>query len=300
MKRPILSQEEAPTVNDAVDLGNIVSLKYRVPVGAHDLDRLRGDFVVRVTREGEYFTVLGEIERGGASPARPSTPTTRGPHPPLGLAAGERGKVTPRLGTSSSRSTASSARPTSRFARPLPNWRRGPRADLGATTITWFVDAATRRSKSRSGPRRRRSDRTPPDPASRRAAARREPRWSRSCARARGCASISASIRPARSSTSATRSGFEAARVPGPRPQNRAADRRLHRPIGDPTARRRARSRLVLSRCRERRSYAIRSPKILDFDSRDQSGRVALQRRVVGRMTAKDMIGSRRTSPSSR
>jgi tyrosyl-tRNA synthetase len=52
---------DVPRVGPVVDLANAISLKYRVPVGAHDLDRLRGDLGVRLAREGEYFTGLGEI-----------------------------------------------------------------------------------------------------------------------------------------------------------------------------------------------------------------------------------------------
>jgi tyrosyl-tRNA synthetase len=52
---------DVPRVGPVVDLANAISLKYRVPVGAHDLDRLRGDLGVRLARQGEYFTGLGEI-----------------------------------------------------------------------------------------------------------------------------------------------------------------------------------------------------------------------------------------------
>lgn len=51
---------DTPRVGPVVDLANAISLKFRLPVGAHDLDRLRGDLGVRLTRPGEYFTGLGE------------------------------------------------------------------------------------------------------------------------------------------------------------------------------------------------------------------------------------------------
>jgi len=54
--------EEVPTINKVVDLANLVSLRHEVPVGAHDLDRLRGDFQVRLSREGDVFTPLGHRE----------------------------------------------------------------------------------------------------------------------------------------------------------------------------------------------------------------------------------------------
>jgi tyrosyl-tRNA synthetase len=52
--------EETPRVGPVVDLANAISLKHLVPVGAHDLDRLRGDMQVRLARGDEFFTGLGE------------------------------------------------------------------------------------------------------------------------------------------------------------------------------------------------------------------------------------------------
>ena len=54
--------EGVPRINPAVDLANAVSLDHLVPVGAHDLDRLRGDFVVRYAIEGDRFTPIGQSE----------------------------------------------------------------------------------------------------------------------------------------------------------------------------------------------------------------------------------------------
>ncbi len=60
--RRALRGEEVPAINPAVDLGNLVSLRYEVPVGAHDFDRLTGDVQVRLSREGDVFTPLGHQE----------------------------------------------------------------------------------------------------------------------------------------------------------------------------------------------------------------------------------------------
>ena len=49
-------------INPAVDLANAVSLRYGLPIGAHDLDKLRGDFEVRLARQGEKFAALGNLE----------------------------------------------------------------------------------------------------------------------------------------------------------------------------------------------------------------------------------------------
>ncbi|MHB1132511.1 MAG: tyrosine--tRNA ligase [Chloroflexota bacterium] len=60
--RRVAAGEELPSINAAVDLGNAVSLRYRLPVGAHDLDRLSGDFQVRVSQAGDRFTPMGQDE----------------------------------------------------------------------------------------------------------------------------------------------------------------------------------------------------------------------------------------------
>ena len=51
-----------PRINPAVDLANAASLDRLVPIGAHDLDRLRGDFIVRQAVEGDRFTPIGQTE----------------------------------------------------------------------------------------------------------------------------------------------------------------------------------------------------------------------------------------------
>jgi DNA/RNA-binding domain of Phe-tRNA-synthetase-like protein len=51
-----------PSINPIVDLGNAVSLKYLVPLGAHDLDHADADIVVRFSREGDTFIPFGQTE----------------------------------------------------------------------------------------------------------------------------------------------------------------------------------------------------------------------------------------------
>ena len=53
---------EPPDINAAVNLVNAVSLKYTLPMGAHDMDSIQGDIAVRFSRENEPFTPLGEAE----------------------------------------------------------------------------------------------------------------------------------------------------------------------------------------------------------------------------------------------
>jgi DNA/RNA-binding domain of Phe-tRNA-synthetase-like protein len=53
---------EPPDINAVVNMVNAVSLKYTLPMGAHDMDSIAGDIAVRFSKEGEPFTPLGEIE----------------------------------------------------------------------------------------------------------------------------------------------------------------------------------------------------------------------------------------------
>lgn len=62
LARRVVEGEGAPHVNPIVDEANAASLSFLLPVGAHDLDRLRGDFWVRRAREGDTFVPLGHAE----------------------------------------------------------------------------------------------------------------------------------------------------------------------------------------------------------------------------------------------
>jgi tyrosyl-tRNA synthetase len=53
---------DPPKVGPVVDLANAVSLRHGVPIGAHDLNRLRGEIQVRLARGDEFFTGLGESD----------------------------------------------------------------------------------------------------------------------------------------------------------------------------------------------------------------------------------------------
>ncbi|MFB7618829.1 B3/4 domain-containing protein [Kitasatospora sp. NPDC056181] len=49
-----------PRVSPAVDAYNLVSVRYGLPAGAFDLDRLSGRVVIRHSAEGDLFTPIGE------------------------------------------------------------------------------------------------------------------------------------------------------------------------------------------------------------------------------------------------
>lgn len=51
-----------PHINPVVDLGNAVSLKYLVPLGAHDVESGQGDIGVRFSRKGDRFIPFGETQ----------------------------------------------------------------------------------------------------------------------------------------------------------------------------------------------------------------------------------------------
>ena len=51
-----------PHINTIVDLGNAFSVKYEIPLGAHDINKLEGDLEVRFSKENDTFLPLGETE----------------------------------------------------------------------------------------------------------------------------------------------------------------------------------------------------------------------------------------------
>jgi DNA/RNA-binding domain of Phe-tRNA-synthetase-like protein len=57
-----------PTINTIVDLYNILSLKYILPVGGEDLDKCRGDIVLDRATGTEVFIPLGEAENQPPEP----------------------------------------------------------------------------------------------------------------------------------------------------------------------------------------------------------------------------------------
>jgi DNA/RNA-binding domain of Phe-tRNA-synthetase-like protein len=57
-----------PSINPAVDLANSVGLRFRLPLGIHDLDRCTGDIEVRLARAGDVFTPFGATESEPVDP----------------------------------------------------------------------------------------------------------------------------------------------------------------------------------------------------------------------------------------
>ena len=59
----IAKKKGMPHINAVVDLGNAISLKYYLPVGAHDLDTMDGEFCVRTATARDTFLPFGAAER---------------------------------------------------------------------------------------------------------------------------------------------------------------------------------------------------------------------------------------------
>lgn len=51
---------DLPKINPVVDLGNAVSMKYILPIGAHDIGKLDGDLEVRFAEPEDSFLPFGE------------------------------------------------------------------------------------------------------------------------------------------------------------------------------------------------------------------------------------------------
>lgn len=58
----VAKKKGLPNINSIVDLGNAVSLKYLVPLGAHDIDIAEDDICLRFSRKGDMFIPFGENE----------------------------------------------------------------------------------------------------------------------------------------------------------------------------------------------------------------------------------------------
>ena len=62
MARRALRDQELPAINTLVDIGNILSLRYLVPVGGHAIDHLTQDMVLRFATGAEQFEPFGTTE----------------------------------------------------------------------------------------------------------------------------------------------------------------------------------------------------------------------------------------------
>lgn len=63
MTRRILRGDNLPSINALVDIGNIISLKYFLPVGGHAIDHIDGNLSLRIATGDEIFVPLGGEEK---------------------------------------------------------------------------------------------------------------------------------------------------------------------------------------------------------------------------------------------
>jgi DNA/RNA-binding domain of Phe-tRNA-synthetase-like protein len=59
MVRRVLSNNELPTINTLVDIGNVLSLRYLVPTGGHAIDEVEQDIILRPATGEETFVPFG-------------------------------------------------------------------------------------------------------------------------------------------------------------------------------------------------------------------------------------------------
>lgn len=62
MARRVLRDDPLPSINALVDIGNLISLRYLLPVGGHAIDVLTGDIELRLARGDETFVAFGTSE----------------------------------------------------------------------------------------------------------------------------------------------------------------------------------------------------------------------------------------------
>ncbi len=60
LSRIVLKGSEIRNISKLVDLYNLISIKYLLPVGAEDLDKMEGDLILGFAKGNEDYTPLGE------------------------------------------------------------------------------------------------------------------------------------------------------------------------------------------------------------------------------------------------
>jgi DNA/RNA-binding domain of Phe-tRNA-synthetase-like protein len=64
--RRVLQKKALNFVNSAVDVNNYCSLRYFLPCGLYDLDRIEGEIVYKLATEGTYVNIAGnDVSTGG-------------------------------------------------------------------------------------------------------------------------------------------------------------------------------------------------------------------------------------------
>ncbi|MBN2044973.1 MAG: hypothetical protein JW757_08145 [Anaerolineales bacterium] len=56
--RRLIKKGDIPSINTLVDIGNLVSIRYQIPVAVFDVNRTKGSILVRFANGEEFFTPL--------------------------------------------------------------------------------------------------------------------------------------------------------------------------------------------------------------------------------------------------
>lgn len=70
MAERIAAKKELPSVNPAVDLYNAVSLKTLIPMGGYDVDTIKKDVEIRLSKAGDSFVPMGKDKKESIEPGQ--------------------------------------------------------------------------------------------------------------------------------------------------------------------------------------------------------------------------------------
>lgn len=62
LAKRVKKNNNLPHINSIVDLGNALSLKYQLAIGAHDIDKMNSDLEIRFSSSKDKFLGMGEHE----------------------------------------------------------------------------------------------------------------------------------------------------------------------------------------------------------------------------------------------
>lgn len=71
LTRRVSKGGDIPKICNIVNLANAMSLKYTLPIGAHDMAQFDGDMMVRFSKEGDLFIPFGKQEPEEVEPHEP-------------------------------------------------------------------------------------------------------------------------------------------------------------------------------------------------------------------------------------
>lgn len=168
--RRLTKQGSIASINTLVDIGNLVSIRYGLPVAMFDLASISGGLTVRLATGDESFTDLGSGATERRSPARSSSSTSPAMSPRAAGAGDsrQRARVPDRPPRSSSPSRDTTTRRAGTSRRPSPtsrpccspsrvHRRSGPASSMPSRRLCQTTRARFGRSGSGAAPARARA-----------------------------------------------------------------------------------------------------------------------------------------------